>query len=95
MNVINEISVCSDCMLWLANADDSGLSEAQATATKEGASRLCADGAHLVAEGTELGFRCTQCNCCGCGFGDRFLAVLLNKFQDVVDTQRVCVKLFI
>jgi hypothetical protein len=76
MDIINEISICSDCLIWIANADDSGMSDEQADATKSGEERLCADGARVVADGSALGFRCTQCNCCASGlFGDRFLAL--------------------
>ena len=82
-----DYAVCSDCIVWLANADASGidadkreafLARLQAFETNP------AHPGHVVAIGEALGFSPARCEACGGLAGERFLAVRLTDVPPVV-----------
>ena len=85
--VTREYAICQDCLIWLANADASGVEpERQASFLARLASfetRPDHPG-HVVAVGDALGFRHDPCDSCGGLAGDRFLAVRLTDVPPVV-----------
>lgn len=69
---VAELSVCTDCIMLLANGEGSGETVDAITA------RWGDQGRHLVPGGDELGFSTTECDTCGDALhGDRFAAALL------------------
>lgn len=85
-----ELAICSDCMIWLANGDDSGMSPEQSSATLQGERDLISGiyGAHIVVDGEELGFSTTRCDCCNGLAGDRFRAAVLVPFSPFREEDR-------
>jgi hypothetical protein len=75
MQIIDEIEVCQDCLIWLANADDSGIREEDRERVK---SSVAALGPHAVATGTECGFSSYRCECCNGLAGERFKVTILG-----------------
>ena len=79
MRVIDELSVCADCLFWLANGDvlpedrdpEEFLSDVRRT--------LGEDLRHVVITGESLGFSWSACESCGSTLGgERFSAAILG-----------------
>lgn len=64
---------CSDCLVWVANADDSGMTDERAAEVVTGVTEWNDAGYYLVPEGKERGFSMTKCEVCKSPLGgDRF-----------------------
>jgi hypothetical protein len=77
-----EYAVCQDCIVWLANADASGIDTDKQSvflARLEAFETNSAHPGHVVAVGDALGFSQSRCDACGSLAGDRFLAVRLTE----------------
>jgi hypothetical protein len=82
-----EYAVCADCIVWLANADASGIDadKREASLARLKAFETNPDHpGHVVAIGEALGFSPSRCEACGGLAGDRFLAVRLTAVPPVV-----------
>ena len=82
-----EYAVCADCIVWLANADASGIDadkQAAFLARLQAFETNPAHPGHVVAIGDSLGFSHSRCDACGALAGDRFLAVRLTDVPPVV-----------
>ena len=64
-----DIKVCEDCMMIIANDDDSGMSEEQATTCREGIEQWNANGYYLCVGDSDSDqyeeFSRSTCDCCG------------------------------
>lgn len=66
-----DYSVCSNCLIAVANADYSGMDDEEEYDVKAGLESLEEHGP-AIADGAELGFRWADCECCGAKAGDRY-----------------------
>ena len=86
VKVINELSVCQDCLQAIANDDYSGLDYAYGTIEAEEVKDRIVSGieawskhGHLVAAGDDYGFCRTPCDVCGDPLdGDRYAVAVLK-----------------
>jgi hypothetical protein len=73
MNVYGELSICSDCLIWQSNGDDSAFSDSASAEVHNEAVRTAP---MVVVIGDDLGFSWSSCDVCHEGLGgDRFSAV--------------------
>lgn len=74
-----EFSVCSDCLIAIANDDYSGMDEETALDVQHGIRSLeIIEDGRLVADGDELGFSTRACECCHGLAGNRFKATMVH-----------------
>lgn len=69
------LEVCSDCLMWAANADDSGAGD-DWSPERYSAGLEALGAVDLIAQGEEEGFSHQACPICGALPGDRFSATL-------------------
>lgn len=78
----DDLQVCTDCIMMIANGDASGIErEEDVHAVEEGMRRLSAEGGYPCAGDSERdrGFSWWPCHCCRRPLGgDRFHCVLLG-----------------
>ncbi len=77
----DDLQVCSDCLMMIANGDSSGMDAVTLHEVERGMARLCEDGGHLVVGDSDLdqGFSWRRCDCCDRHLGgDRFHCVLIG-----------------
>lgn len=73
---MNELSICTDCLIWQANGDDSGFSEAPEAELHNHAVRTAP---FVIVDGEGLGFSWSSCDVCGENLGgDRFRAFTID-----------------
>lgn len=91
IEVTRTLSVCHDCLCWIANGDDSALDMLdERFATKfrtlrdETIDAFLAEheGNHLVAGSEEYGFSHDRCDLCSCLGGNRFEASILTPKKE-------------
>jgi len=73
-NIIDELEVCDDCAVAIANDDYSGMDDARAAAVRSALAQI----AGYLALGDELGFCWRACGCCSAAAGNRHSAVILD-----------------
>jgi hypothetical protein len=78
MRIKEELSVCSDCLIMVANNDPSGIDERD---YKRVTSAVRALGPHAVADGEDLGFSWRDCECCQGLAGERYKVAILEPIQ--------------
>lgn len=80
MRVIRDnLEVCDDCIVAIANADFSGMDDATEQAVKQGIQDLQKNGLYLVAGDEDFEFSQSNCDCCGGLPGRRYSASLLGE----------------
>lgn len=72
-----ELAACADCLVWVANRDDSGMDDDERAETVRS---KCHDlqtneGVVLISEGEDLGFSWQACEICDGLAGDRYRMV--------------------
>lgn len=86
VDIINEWSVCMDCIQYIVNDDVTGLdyylteeqAEQKIAAMRQAISDL-PEGQHPAMGGEDLGFCTTRCDCCGDSLhGDRYKLNILG-----------------
>lgn len=76
---VTDLSVCTDCLLIIANDDDSGIVDPIGHRAAMRAISLVQPG-HLVPGDEDLGFCTTRCDSCGQALhGDRYRAYLVPR----------------
>ena len=85
IKIINTLSVCQDCLIWIANADDSGLdllTDSDADEIRQsrdtGIDNLTANGEQLVASNEEYSFSWSNCDICNALPGNRYEVTVLS-----------------
>lgn len=78
-------AACSDCLMWIANGDDSGMSEATAEHVKEMCSRL---PGNAVADGLDLGFHHDECDICNALPGNRYRVLVEDKQPEFMEVHK-------
>lgn len=63
----HDLAICSDCLIWQANGDDSGFAE-------HDNADVVRNARAVIVDGSELGFSWSRCDLCNGLAGDRFAA---------------------
>lgn len=69
-------AACQDCLMWIANADDSGMDDETAEHVKHMVNNL---PGNAVADGLDLGFHHDDCDICNALPGDRYRVLVENR----------------
>jgi hypothetical protein len=81
-----EFEVCSDCLIVLANDDDSGIEdENEAQNVRNSLDRTFKGFDHVVPDGAGYGFMWSDCECCGALPGDRYRVIAWNDEKEVAN----------
>lgn len=75
MRVKEELAVCQDCLMVIANGDYSGIAEEDLARVTKATDAL---GRYACADGDDLGFSWRPCECCEGLAGDRYKVVILE-----------------
>lgn len=75
VTIVDDLSICEDCLIWQANADDSGFpDDVDMTCVTD---PTVPEGHHVIVDGEELGFSWSTCELCRRPEGgNRYLAHL-------------------
>ena len=93
IEILEEWSVCGDCLQFIANDDTTGLSyyysddevDEKIADMQRGLDGL-EDGRYAVASGEDLGFCRSSCDCCGSYLhGDRYLINILGTIAETTN----------
>lgn len=77
--VIDTLQVCADCLILIANGDETGIDERDLKRVRSGVRALSMDGNYPVSNGEEFGFNWRACECCQGLAGDRFGISILGS----------------
>lgn len=81
IKIIDDLQICSDCAMIIANDDASGMDDATEAACRAGIEKEAAAGGHWAlsgAEDEESSFSWSACDCCGSRLGgDRIAAAVV------------------
>jgi hypothetical protein len=81
--VIDEIQVCQDCLMVIANNDWTGIEDRDVNRVKAGIKALAAKGYACVGDSDkDAGFRWRHCDCCNGLPGHHYHVIILGEVTE-------------